>query len=203
LTEDGFASFFREQFSRIAFLLIKLGASRADAEDATQDALVLAWRKLDSIDDHAAWVYTVATRAYWRVLRTRPVPAPLPESAPATTTASDLGIFTEEQQHVLSVLRQLPLMQRVVLALIYDGLTCKDIAEVLGISEATVRSHLRHARNNLKKVVLSAWLPGLEAPQRTGVHGDQLRRPRVRSPGCLRPQSACRGRRDLRVTGRR
>lgn len=202
MTEDGFASFFREQFSRVAFLLIKLGASRDDAEDATQEAMVLAWQKWDSIDDHAAWVYTVAARGYWRLLRTRPVAASLPESASGTTAASDLSIFTEEQQHVLSVLRQLPLMQRLVLALTYDGLTCKDIAEVLGISEATVRSHLRHARHNLKRVMLSAWLPGLEAPQRMGVHGDRLRRSRVRGLGCLHPQSAWRGRRDLRVTRR-
>jgi RNA polymerase sigma factor (sigma-70 family) len=142
--------FFSEQFSRVAFLLVKLGASRADAEDATQDAMVLVWRKWESVNDHPAWVYKVAVRGYWRLLRTRPTTVRLTESAPETTVESDLSILSEEQRHVLSVLRQLPPMQRFVLALTYDGLTCKEIAEVLEISEATVRSHLRHARNNLK-----------------------------------------------------
>jgi RNA polymerase sigma-70 factor (ECF subfamily) len=156
LTEDGFVSFFREQFSRVAFLLIKLGANRADAEDATQEAMVLAWKRWHSIDDHAAWVYTVAVRRYRRLLRAQPTMVSLPEPAPATTLASDLSILTEEQQHVLGVLRQLPPTQRLVLAMTYDGLACKEIAEVLEISEATVRSHLRHARNNLKGMMLSA-----------------------------------------------
>jgi DNA-binding CsgD family transcriptional regulator len=41
-------------------------------------------------------------------------------------------------------------VQRLVFALTYDGLACKEIAEVLEVSEATVRSHLRHARKKLK-----------------------------------------------------
>lgn len=174
----------------MAFLLIKLGASRADAEDAAQEAMVLAWQKWDSIDDHAAWVNTVAVRSYWKLLRTRSVTVPLPKSASEAIVKSDLSIFTEEQQHVLSVLRQLPLKQRLVVALTYDGWTCKEVAEVLGISEATVRSHLRHVRKSLKEMMLSAWLPGLEALQRQGVRSDQPRRFRVRSPGCLHSQSA-------------
>lgn len=96
----------------------------------------------------------------------------LPESLPETTVAPDPITLAEGQQNVLSVFRRLPLMQRLVLALIYDGFTCREIAEMLGITEATVRSHLRHARNNLKEMMLSAWLPGLAASQRPGVHGD-------------------------------
>lgn len=129
-------------------------------------------------------------RSYWKLLRTRSVTVPLPKSASEAIVKSDLGIFTEEQQHVLSVLRQLPLKQRLVVALTYDGWTCKEVAEVLGISEATVRSHLRHVRKSLKEMMLSAWLPGLEALQRQGVRSDQPRRFRVRSPGCLHSQSA-------------
>jgi RNA polymerase sigma-70 factor (ECF subfamily) len=164
LTEDGFASFFREQFSRVAFLLIKLGASRADAEDAAQETMVEVWQKWDSIDNPAAWVCAVAVFKYRKLLSKRPTTVSLPESVSATTVAPDLIFLAEEQQHVLSVFHLLPLMQRIVLALTYDGFTCREIAELLGITEATVRSHLRHARNNLKEMMLSAWLPGLEAP---------------------------------------
>ena len=161
MTEDGFASFFREQFSRIALTLIADGASLADAEDATQEAMVLARRKWDSIGNHAAWVHTVARRRYRRVLRMRKPTVQLPESAletAAASDASDLSIFTEEQQHVLGVIRQLPLMQGQVFARVYYGLSCKEIAEVLGVSEATVRSHLRHARNNLKEILKEMML---------------------------------------------
>lgn len=44
-------------------------------------------------------------------------------------------------------------MQSAVAALSYDGSTYKEIAVLLGISEATVRSHLRYARKNLKEMI--------------------------------------------------
>lgn len=127
-----------------------MGASRADAEDASQEAMVLAWRKWESIDKPEPWVRTVAVRVYWKLVSTRPQTVSLDESVPESVVDSALSIFTEEQQHVLRLLRALPPMQRTVAALAYDGSTCEEVAMLLGISEATVRSHLRHARKNLK-----------------------------------------------------
>lgn len=150
MTDSGFVSFFRERFGRTVVLLITMGASRADAEDAAQEAMVLAWQKWESIDKPAAWVRTVAVRAYWRLVSTQPQTVSLEEPVPESIAGSGLSIFTEEQQHVLRLLRALPPKQRTVVALAYDGSTCQEIAMLLGISEATVRSHLRHARENLK-----------------------------------------------------
>lgn len=127
-----------------------MGASRADAEDATQEAMVQAWQRWESIDKPEAWVRTVAVRAYWKVVGARPQTVSLDESVPESIVDSGLGIFTEEQQQVLRLLRALPPMQGGVAALAYDGSTCQEIAMLLGISEATVRSHLRYARKNLK-----------------------------------------------------
>ncbi len=42
-------------------------------------------------------------------------------------------------------------MQRAVVALFYDGAICDEIGELLGVSQATVRSHLRYARRTLKE----------------------------------------------------
>lgn len=135
-------------------LLITMGASRADAEDATQEAMIRAWQRWESIDKPEAWVRTVAVRAYWRMVNARPQTAPFNEPVPESTADPSLSIFTEEQQHVLRLLRALPPMQCNVAALTYDGSTCGEIAILLGISEATVRSHLRHARKNLKGMML-------------------------------------------------
>lgn len=130
-----------------------MGASRADAEDVTQEAMIGAWKQWDGLREPAAWVRTVAFRAYWKLARAKRSVLPLDESTPEVPIDSDLSIFTEEQQHVLDALRNLPPQQRTVTALFYDGLACEEIAELLGKSPATVRSHLRHARNTLKEVV--------------------------------------------------
>jgi RNA polymerase sigma-70 factor (ECF subfamily) len=150
LTEDGFASFFRERFSRTVVLLISMGASRADAEDATQEAMILAWRQWESIREPTSWVRTVAVRAFWRHIGKKRQTVPLDEAVDQQAADPDLATFAEEQQQVLRLLRGLPPGQRTVAALHYDELPCDEIAELTGKSPATVRSNLRHARKKLE-----------------------------------------------------
>ena len=156
MTEGGYASFFRERFSRTVILLIAMGASRADAEDAVQEAMVKAWQKWESIETNpAAWVCTVAYRAYLRQLRARDgQTASLDASTSELTVDSDLSIFADGQR-VLQLLRALPPGQRTVAAFFYDGLTCEEIAVLVEKPTATVRSQLRHARKTLKEMMKS------------------------------------------------
>jgi RNA polymerase sigma factor (sigma-70 family) len=159
LSGNGFVSFFHERYSRTVVLLIAMGASRADAEDAAQEAMVLAWRQWESIREPDAWVRTVAVRAYLKQARAqRSQAAPLDESAREPAADPDLGVFAEQQQHVLSLLRGLPAGQRTIAALFYDGLTCEEIGELVGKPPATVRSQLRHARNSLKGLMSSGGI---------------------------------------------
>jgi len=160
LLESGFDSFFRKRFSRTVVLLIAMGASQADAEDAAQEAMVLVWSQWESIREPAAWVRTVAVRSYLRMVRGRTLAVPLDESVPDPAESDDLGVFEEEQEQVLRLLRALPAGQRAVIALRYDELNCEEIAEVLGKTPATVRSNLRHARQSLREVIASERLSG-------------------------------------------
>jgi RNA polymerase sigma factor (sigma-70 family) len=160
LTNIGFDSFYRKRFNELVILLVAMGASRADAEDATQEAMVLAWKKWNSIHEPAAWVRTVAVRRWWSLVRTGRYAVPLDGSVSEPAVESDLGIFAEKQ-HVLNLFRRLPPKQRMVVGLYYDGASCKEIAELLTMSPATVRSNLRHARealmNDLKEVIASEF----------------------------------------------
>lgn len=128
-----------------------MGASRADAEDAAQDAMIQAWNQWESIRDPAAWIRTVAVRAYLKQTRNRDRQAISLDESPGEP-AGDLGldVFADEEQEVLRLLRELPEGQRTVAALFYDGLTCEEIAELTGKPAGTVRSQLRHARSTLK-----------------------------------------------------
>jgi RNA polymerase sigma factor (sigma-70 family) len=153
LTDTGFASFFRERFGRTVVSLMAMGASRAEAEDATQEAMILAWRQWGTLGSPAAWVRTVAVRTFWKQARTRASQELVQDDGTALeqpTADADLVLFTEEQQNILRRLRALPDMQRKVFALHYDGLSCEEIADLLDKTPATVRSNLRHARQTLK-----------------------------------------------------
>jgi RNA polymerase sigma factor (sigma-70 family) len=153
LTEEDFASFFHERFGKTVIFLITMGASRADAEDATQEAMLAAWRQLDTIEHAVAWLRIVAFRAYWKQVGARPQTIPLDDSMSRAAAESDLSIFTEEQLQVLHMLRELPPGQRAIVALRFDGATCEEIAAATGKSPATVRSNLRHARKTLKELM--------------------------------------------------
>jgi RNA polymerase sigma factor (sigma-70 family) len=154
LNRDGFASFFQQRYSSTAVLLIAMGASRADAEDAVQEAMINAWQKWETIHEPTAWVRTTAIRKLQKGKRQLPPTTALDESA-ADPEGTDLAVFSEEQRRVLSLLRQLPTAQRTITALYYDGLSAEEIAEVTGKPATTVRSHLRHARRALKEVIAS------------------------------------------------
>lgn len=139
-----------------------MGASRADAEEIAQEAMIAAWQKWESIREPAAWVRTTATRKLWRSNQHRPATTPLDETtAQLPVSDPDLAVFSEEQQWVLGLLRQLPPAQRAVAALHYDGLAAEEIAMVTGKPTATIRSHLRHARTTLRKAITS------DRPQQT------------------------------------
>ena len=151
-----------------------MGANRADAEDATQEAMILAWNEWDTIREPAAWVRRVAIRNYLRMARRAHSRAvPLDESIAHPGVDLDLGSFEEEEQQVLRLLRALPDGQRAVAALHYDGLTCEEIAMALSKTPATVRSQLRHARQALGEVITSEASYGESSLSRSDVQGEQ------------------------------
>lgn len=120
--------------------------------------MIQAWQQWDSIREPAAWVRTVAVRTFWKQAERQSAHVGLSVETGAEPVAdSDLGIFAVEQQHILRLLRGLPPEQRTAVALSYDGLSCDEIAELIGKPSATVRSNLRHARKTLKEVVVSEF----------------------------------------------
>jgi RNA polymerase sigma factor (sigma-70 family) len=156
LSPDGFAVFFHQRYSRTVVMLIAMGASRAEAEDATQEAMIAAWQQWESIREPAAWVRTTALRKLWKLSHQQPRTSPLDQATcQPEGSEPDLAVFSSEQQQVLSLLRRLPDTQRTVAALYYDGLSTEEIAHLTGKPAATVRSHLRHARKTLTEVIAS------------------------------------------------
>lgn len=63
----------------------------------------------------------------------------------------DLTAQWVELNWIDQVLAELPPGQRRVVRYIFDGLSTKEIAELLGKNEPNVRSHLRHARKRLQE----------------------------------------------------
>jgi DNA-directed RNA polymerase specialized sigma24 family protein len=127
--------------------LMGMGASRADAEDAAQEAMFLAWRQWESVREPAALVRIIAVRCFLKQIRKKGEYEVALDKTVEPTIHSDLEIFGEEQRRVLRLLRGLSEGQRTVAALFYDGLSCEE-------TELTGNHQLRSARNCVAPVTL-------------------------------------------------
>lgn len=141
------------------------------AEDALQDALVIAWRDLRGLRDpdrFDAWLQRLvinvcivqATRERRRTANLRV----LPVDGPA---APDDLLSIADRDQLDRGFRRLPPDQRAILVLHhYLGYPLSEIAETLGIPHGTARSRLHHAHRAMRSA--------LEADARTTVREGRL-----------------------------
>ena len=125
------------------------------AEDALQNALVLAWRRLPHLRDadrFEAWVHRILVHAcYDESQRTRSWTATvraLPLDGPAIPDGSDAVADRDELERAY---RRLSVEQRAVFVLHhYLGLPLVEVAELLEIPAGTARSRLHYAIAELR-----------------------------------------------------
>ncbi len=130
------------------------------AEDALQNALVLAWRRIPHLrepDRFEAWIHRILVNAcYDESQRARPWVASvrvLPVDGPSTPDGSASLADRDELERAF---RRLPVEQRAVFVLHhYLGLPLVEIAEMLEIPAGTARSRLHYATRGLRDALLA------------------------------------------------
>lgn len=148
-----FESLYRSHVARIHSLARRLlGPARAD--DVTQEAFLLAWRKLDSFGrkgSFGGWLFHLARNRMLTEIRQRHRAGEalgLDEIAEPEAPAVEPG----RRLDVDSALDRLPLRARHVLALWhFAGCSHGEIADLLGISVGTSKSQLHRARLLLRE----------------------------------------------------
>lgn len=142
----------------------------ADAEDMTQEVLLLLYTKLDTLKEPAAfwgWLGRLtANRCKNALTRTH---ADLPiledeegnsvldaiESGDRTAVSEEAFDNAETARMIGGIVDALPEAQRdCVLLYYYDEMSVKEIAGVTGVAENTVKSRLNYARKTIKENVL-------------------------------------------------
>lgn len=136
---------------RLAGLLL---GNAADAEDATQEAMLRAWRSADSLRDPAkvdAWLDGILVNVCRDRLRRRKVVRFISLADGVAGTASDQFQAVLDRDEVVRAMRDLDADQRIVVVLHYwGGLTLEDIADRLGWPVGTVKSRLHHALRRMR-----------------------------------------------------
>ncbi len=129
------------------------------AEDALQNALVLAWRRLPHLRDaerFEAWIHRILVHAcYDEASRSRQWIASvrlLPVDGPS---ASDDASAVVDRDELERAFRRIPVEQRAVFVLHhYVGLPLVEVAEILDIPAGTARSRLHYATRGLRAALI-------------------------------------------------
>ena len=157
---DAFASLVHQVSDRLYAVAFRILRDTGLAEDALQNALVMAWRQIPHLRDpdrFDAWIHRVLVNScYVEARKSRRwivnVRA-LPDADDAATTP-DASRVTADRDELERAFRKLPLDQRSVFVLHhYSGLSLVEIAETLGIPAGTARSRLHYATRALRSAV--------------------------------------------------
>ena len=141
---------------RLMGIALRYAHQRSDAEDIFQEAFIQAFRSLHQVTQPEAllgWlkkiVIRTAIRHYHHAHQSHWVSW---EEIPVVASEDDYTILSKLQQdQLLQLINQLPDGYRLVFNLyVIDGYSHEEIAKIAGIKEASSRSQLARAKQQLK-----------------------------------------------------
>jgi RNA polymerase sigma-70 factor, ECF subfamily len=129
-----------------------------DARDLTQEAFVQAYRSLGGFQGQSAfstWLYRIAVNLCLNHLKAvrREDPAEVNGSHPDVRQDALSSLLTAERDRALAAaIEELPPQQRATLTLrVHQGLSHREIADVLQCAEGTAKANYFHAVRALQK----------------------------------------------------
>lgn len=134
----------------------RLGSDAESGEDLLQITFLNAWKSRRSFRGSGAraWLFTIARNAYFRHHRERRRDGDVRLVANEPVTPSQEHAATDLARRIEMVLSQIDSASReaVILSRV-SGLSCREIAQVLQISESNVRVRIHRGLTRLKEVL--------------------------------------------------
>lgn len=165
LNPEELPKFFDEEFAKLVAINRSKGIPPQDAEDIAQESLIKVAINQEKIIPEQTDAYVATVNAHRRVdfwrsesRREKNLPSVPFEDEQTQIISGDVKPFSLEIERDISLtqaLAQLTPDRREVFELTRKGLSDKEIAEKMGISENAVRSHRSRAIKDLRKLLLS------------------------------------------------
>jgi RNA polymerase sigma-70 factor (ECF subfamily) len=160
-------SLFKRWLSVHGGIVLKVARSytltAADGQDLAQEISLQLWRSIEQFEGRASettWIYRVAlnTALSWRrgERRRRARQEPLLDVGDVALVEVDSGADVERRELVRQLygaIHQLPKADAAVVLLYLDGLSYRQMAEVLGISESNVGVKLNRVKKALTELM--------------------------------------------------
>lgn len=168
-----FPEFFRQWWPPLVRCLVTQASDTRWAEDIAQETMMAAqdsWERLLTLERPHAWLFKVGIRKLRRLEARARERCLLPEDA--DTAVGDLGMaaamddWISDHLDLVAAIRALPRRQgEVVVVHCLAGYTLAEAGQILGITEATAKTHLRRARERLRQLLEPAPATASEPPQ--------------------------------------
>lgn len=154
-----FANLYTTTYHTVYFYLLSMTGSPHDAEDLTQATFILAMERLHQLKDGSqfpAWLNRIAYRRcmdFFRVNKrqeTETLTSEILDEQFSEDTPILQCLEDDRANTVMAAVMALPQKQRsVILLKYYEGLRIREIAEIMGCSEGTVKSRMNAAKKAL------------------------------------------------------
>lgn len=133
---------------------------RHEAEEATQDSFVKAYKAIKSFDHKSkfsTWIYKIAYRTSLDYLRKRKKTSNLEDSSYyiADSQSVEKQIDADERKALLvKIIMSLPEEEAALIRMFYmEELQIKDLIKITGLSESNVKTKLFRIRKKLRKML--------------------------------------------------
>lgn len=152
----------RRHANALLTFIQRMTGDRHRSEELFQDVFLAVWQQRKRYQHwrpFRPWLYTIAINKVRSYLRSQaPMrsfhllldPPPLPSAT--EPEPGDLLVAAETATFVAQAVERLPYRQRVVVVLrVWSGMSFRQISELVGKTEGTVRSQMHHALSTLRE----------------------------------------------------
>jgi RNA polymerase sigma-70 factor (ECF subfamily) len=147
-----FECLYRRHKDGLFAFLYRSCPQRDRVEELAQEAWMGVIKAAPSYEPKArfrTWLYQIARNRLVDMWRRQPPELQLPE-VPEAMAATDIDLPEHRAEQLLRAIGRLPAEQRDTLLLQQQGFSQREVAEITGVGEETVKSRLRYARNQLR-----------------------------------------------------
>jgi RNA polymerase sigma-70 factor, ECF subfamily len=158
---DAYEVLVRRHRDRIYRIALRMLGDRHDAEDIAQDVVIQLWTALAGFtgaSSFTTWLYRIVVNRCLNQIRRRRWSRPVLEGDPQPVAGAEETVIARQRARAaMGAIAALPPDQRAVIVLHQlEGLSYREVAAVVNISEDAVRGRLHRARVSLLES-LRSW----------------------------------------------
>ena len=164
MTREAYGQVYQEGKERTIRFLLSRGVASILAADIAQSAWLRGWERLSQLRDErmvVTWINTIALNLYRHAVRKEPFQQVIEESLHAKKTFLNLAAID-----VAKALHLCRPPDRALLEALMIGVTAKEIAQVEGVTETTVRIRFLRARRSARVLLEGRTNGSLRRPPR-------------------------------------